>query len=132
MKTLYKRGAQAKPEALRRARIPVQYSALDAMISRQPAQDRLRNIGDNQRILGGVKSWAMDRLQYRGIMCYERALGRMTSEHKEWKGKPTVQYMTSLGCSAGALSLTLSVFWVTSARTTARPLCPWVWARVRA
>ena len=38
----------------------------------------------------------MDRLQHRGIICYERALGRMTTEHKEWKGKPTVRYMTSL------------------------------------
>ena len=96
MKTLYKRGAQAKPQALHRARIPVQYSTLDAMISRQPAQDRLRSIGDNQRILGGVERWPMDRLQHRGIICYERALGRMTTEHKEWKGKPTVRYMTSL------------------------------------
>ena len=35
MKTLYKRGAQAKPEALRRARIPVQYSTtLDAMLTK--------------------------------------------------------------------------------------------------
>ena len=34
MKTLYKRGAQAKPEALRRARIAVQYSTLDAMLTK--------------------------------------------------------------------------------------------------
>ena len=88
------KSTRASPVALSPAALPWHRSRASPLPSQ--AQDRLRSIGDNQRILGGVEKWPMDRLQHRGIMCYERALGRMTTEHKEWKGKPTVRYMTSL------------------------------------
>ena len=51
-----------------------------AWLSKKPEKERLRSIQKNTRILAGVKQWPLGWLKGRGVICYERAAGRVGQE----------------------------------------------------
>ena len=53
-----------------------------AWLSPQPALERMRDIRRNARILEGIGSWPLAWLDRPGVVCYERAHGRIVSERR--------------------------------------------------
>ena len=51
-----------------------------AWLSPQPAQERMRDIQKNARILEGIGRWPLAWLDKPGVVCYERAHGRVVNE----------------------------------------------------
>ena len=49
-------------------------------LSADPSKDRLRDIRKSRRILHGLKSWPLAWLHLPGVVCYERAAGRIRQE----------------------------------------------------
>ena len=51
-----------------------------AWLSSRPEKERLRSIGKCKRILTGLQKWPLGWLKTRGVICYERAAGRVAQE----------------------------------------------------
>ena len=49
-------------------------------LSKDPTLDRLRDISRSCRIMKGVSRWPLGWLERPGVICYERAVARVTSE----------------------------------------------------
>ena len=61
-----------------------------AWLSPQVSRDRLRDISTCYRILSGIRAWPLQWLRKRGVVCYERAAGRIDQERG---GRPDAQFM---------------------------------------
>ena len=51
-----------------------------AWLAKKPEKERMRSIQKSRRILDGVKQWPLGWLKGRGVVCYERAAGRVLQE----------------------------------------------------
>ena len=56
-----------------------------AWLARKPEKERMRSIQKSRRILDGLKQWPLSWLKGRGVICYERAAGRVLQERR---GRP--------------------------------------------
>ena len=59
-------------------------------LATDPSKERMRKISKSQRILRGVARWPLGWLESDGVVCYERAAGRVAQERK---GKPDAEFM---------------------------------------
>ena len=59
-------------------------------LSKEPKKDRMRDIQRSQRILRGIAKWPLGWMKREGVVCYERAAGRVAQERK---GKPDAEFM---------------------------------------
>ena len=64
-----------------------------AWLSQRPAADRHRPIHKCRRILAGVGSWPLGWLKTRGVVCYERAAGRIRQERG---GRPDSAFLKGI------------------------------------
>ena len=62
-------------------------------LAKQPTKERLRDIFPSARITGGLAQWPLGWLKKRGVICYERASGRVDSERG---GVPDAAFMVGL------------------------------------
>ena len=51
-----------------------------AWLSPEPSQDRLRDINNSNRTTSGLQEWPLQWLTMPGVVCYERAHGRIRNE----------------------------------------------------
>jgi hypothetical protein len=65
-------------------------------LSVDPQRDRLRSIKKNNRILLGLSKWPLDWLEEPGVVCYERAQGRVKRERPACDGSPDVEFTRGL------------------------------------
>ena len=89
-----------------RARTPVQElivprerrgpATFHGWLSMDPQRDRLRDIKKNNRILLGISKWPLNWLTEPGVVCYERAQGRVKKERPACDGSPDVGFTRGL------------------------------------
>ena len=96
MKPLWKR-AQVK------GALPLEVEApalncpdLRTMLARKVSRERLRTFEGNNRIRDGIASWPLGWLKGAGIVCYERARGRIVKERPGAGGVPPASFVRSL------------------------------------
>jgi hypothetical protein len=65
-------------------------------LSVDPQRDRLRDIKKNNRILLGLSKWPLGWLKEPGVVCYERAQGRVKKERPGCDGSPDVEFTRGL------------------------------------
>jgi hypothetical protein len=65
-------------------------TSLVKLLSAKPEADRLRDIGKCKRITDGLRGWPLGWLRGRGIVCYERAHGRVRAERA---GRPDAAFL---------------------------------------
>ena len=70
--------AEAKPFDVDRASSGP--ATFHAWLSERPEEDRHREISDSQRIVRGLRRWPLGWLAAPGVICYERANGRVNTE----------------------------------------------------
>ena len=81
LKPLRERGtARPAPEALDLVAPRTGPASLVKLFSAKPEKDRLRDISRCKRITGGLSTWPLDWLKGRGVVCFERAHGRVRAE----------------------------------------------------
>ena len=68
-------------------------TTLRSWISKKPHKERLRDISKSQRIVQGIGRWPLGWLRKPGVVCYERAAGRIRSERG---GKPDAEFVKGL------------------------------------
>ena len=61
-----------------------------AWLSPEPARDRTRDMTRNKRIMAGISKWPLGWLERPGVVCYERAAGRVRGERN---GRPDAAFM---------------------------------------
>jgi hypothetical protein len=61
-----------------------------------PGRDRLRDIKKNNRILLGLSKWPLGWLEEPGVVCYERAEGRVRKERPGCDGSPDEEFTRGL------------------------------------
>ena len=59
-------------------------------LSKEPKRDRMRDIKRSKRILRGIAKWPLGWMKTEGVVCYERAAGRVAQKRK---GKPDAEFM---------------------------------------
>ena len=59
-------------------------------LSEEPKKDRMRDIKRSKRTLKGIAKWPLGWMRREGVVCYERAAGRVAQERK---GKPDAEFM---------------------------------------
>ena len=64
-----------------------------AWLSPRPGKDRHRDISKSQRIVKGIKKWPLGWLRTQGVVCFERATGRI---NRERGGKPDSSFMRGI------------------------------------
>ena len=64
-----------------------------AWLSARPEKERLRDISQCHRILAGIQGWPLGWLRQRGVICYERAAGRIRQERG---GFPDAAFMRGI------------------------------------
>jgi hypothetical protein len=77
-------------EVTRQSEGPVSFHS---WLSDRPEGERLRDIRKSRRITEGMKSWPLGWLKTTGVVCYERAAGRIEDERG---GAPDVAFMRSI------------------------------------
>jgi hypothetical protein len=65
-------------------------------LSVDPYKDRLRDIKQNNRILLGLSKWPLGWLKEPGVVCYERAEGRVRKERPGCDGSPDEEFTRGL------------------------------------
>jgi hypothetical protein len=97
LKPLYVRGAICKEGRVRLGVTQVHYRGLrDVLEDDEASRGPARGMAGNVRVTEGLSKWPLEKLKGRGVICFERAMGRMASEHPGWKGRPTAKYMRGL------------------------------------
>ena len=65
-------------------------ASLAALLSAKPEKDKLRDISKCKRITGGLAGWPLGWLRGRGVVCFERANGRVRAERG---GQPDAAFL---------------------------------------
>ena len=71
-------------------------TSLVSWLSSSPEEERLRSIEKNERILTGLRKWPLGWLDRPGVVVYERAAGRISSERPRCGGIPDEQFTRGL------------------------------------
>jgi site-specific DNA-cytosine methylase len=67
-----------------------------AWLSQKPHRERLRSMARCNRMLQGIAKWKLSWMTGRGVVCVERALGRIKAERAGSDGSPEVAFMRGL------------------------------------
>ena len=82
--------ARSKAKELRVTRRSDGPPTFHGWLATDPSKERMRKISKSQRILQGVARWPLGWLETDGVVCYERAAGRVAQERK---GRPDAEFM---------------------------------------
>ena len=75
-----RRATHLQPEELEVDRTPEGPVSFHAWLAEKPETERLRDIRRSKRIVTGLQGWPLGWLKTTGVVCYERAAGRVRSE----------------------------------------------------
>ena len=85
-----RQSARPAPAALELVAAREGPASLVKLLSAKPEKDRLRDISKCRRITDGLQGWPLGWLRGRGVVCYERAHGRVRAERG---GKPDAAFL---------------------------------------
>ena len=77
-----RRRSLGEAKVLEVERVEGEETGLADWVSTQPERERQRDIGRSRRIEEGMARWPMDEVSERGVVCYERARGRLDDERR--------------------------------------------------
>ena len=97
LKPLYARKrARAEIKPLRVPPAPTGPNSFHEWLGPGVQGEKLRDISKSERILGGLVTWPLDWLETHGVVCYERAYGRIVRERPEADGMPDAEFTRGL------------------------------------
>ena len=85
-----RRAVRGRPHRLTIGIAPETAETIADILSSHPEKDRLKDIRKSQRIMAGVTKWPLGWLRGPGVVCYERAAGRIKNERH---GRPDAEFM---------------------------------------
>ena len=85
-----RKAARVGPRPLEPAPAPKGPPTFHAWLSGAPEKERMRDISKSQRPLQGISKWPLQWLKGRGVVCYERAEGRILAERG---GRPDAEFL---------------------------------------